>query len=118
MGAAPIGAAFHHGLLIEPTLLGLHVEVQVDEERLALIEGQGLTFKENEETGQTLMTVEQQNRMPLLFCSAAPHLAGIRCLPGQEVASGMLPIERLDKATDLIALPDVTSLEFGQKDFT
>src|SRR5688500_16310528 len=46
----------------------------------------------------------------------ASHLARLRCLPNEEMARGVLPVQGLHEPTDLVALPDVTPLKLWKED--
>ena len=116
VNADPRRVVLHTRLLPEAELLGLHVEVQVEEERLALVEPRRLAPEQHIQRRQTLLSVEQQQRMSVARRLAAAHQRRLVRAPDQEMSRRMLPIEGLHQPAHLIAVPDVPTLELGQQD--
>ena len=69
----PRRVVLHTRLLPEAELLRLHVEVQIEEERLALVEPRCFTLEQHVERRQALLPVEQQQGMPIARRFAAAH---------------------------------------------
>src|SRR5690606_13526703 len=92
------------------------VEVEVEEQILSLVERRRTTMKEGVEARQALLTIQQEERVALGRCSLASHLRRLVSLPDEEVARGMTSVEGLDEESDLIPIPDISSLKLRQKD--
>ena len=113
--ADPGRVVLHERLLPEPELLGLHVEVQIEEQRLALVELGGCTLEQHVQRRQALLPVEQQQRVPVVQRLAAAHQRWFVRAPDQQVSGGVLPVERLHQPPHLVLVPDVAALELGQQ---
>ena len=65
MDADPRRTAFHERFLPEAELFGLDVEVEIEEEMLALIEGGRFADKEDVEAREALLPIQKELRVPV-----------------------------------------------------
>ena len=115
--ADPGRVLLHPRLLPEAELPGLDVEVQVEEQLLALVEAGRLASEQHVERRQPLLAVEQHQRVAV--AGPRPAAAGQRRLvgaPHQQMPGGVLAVERTREAAHLVLVPDVAALELGQQD--
>ena len=96
--------------------LVVEVEVQPGERLGVAVEEAGRPAADQAvEAGDPLLAVEQEldgarGQGPV---AAGPGVLGAG-LPDEQAADGVLAVERLHQAADLVAVPDVAALELGQ----
>ena len=106
----------HQRPLVEAEFLGLHVEVEVEEQGFGFVERRRLALEEGVKRGQPLLTVKQKKGASLLRRLGAAHLGRLVGLPEQQVPGRVAPVHRLHQPAHLVAVPDIAALELRQED--
>ena len=114
----PGRVVLHAQLLPESELLGLDVEVEVEEQGLPFVESRCLPPEQDVESRQALLPIEQQQRVPVRRRLGAANQGRFVGAPDQQVSGGVLPIERLHQPPHLVSIPDIAALKLGEQDFT
>ena len=116
--ADPRRIVLHAGLLPEAKLLGLGIEVEIEEQRFSFVEPRRFALEQHVERGQALLSVEEQQGVAVARRLAVAYRRRLVGAPDQQMAGRMLSIERLDQPAHLIAVPDVAALELRQQNLT